>query len=90
MALSQILATQYNGEVPHNRKAIEDLPGVGRKTANVLFNVWWNEPTVAVDTHVIRLAKRLNLSNGTTPLTIEEDLNKLPKEYRLHLKCYHL
>ena len=85
MALSQILVSEHNGEVPNNRAAIEKLPGVGRKTANVLLNVWWNEPTVAVDTHVIRLSKRLNLSNGKTPLAIEEDLNKLPSNYKLHL-----
>ena len=85
IALSQILAEKYSGEIPHDREILEKLPGVGRKTANVLLNVWWNEPTVAVDTHVIRLSKRLNLSDGSTPLTIEEDLNKLPAEYRLHL-----
>lgn len=85
IALSEILVNQCNGEVPHNREIIESLPGVGRKTANVLFNVWWNEPTVAVDTHVLRLAKRLNLSDGTTPLTVEADLNKLPDEYKQFL-----
>ena len=85
IALSDILVNQYNGEVPHNREIIESLPGVGRKTANVLFNVWWNEPTVAVDTHVLRLAKRLNLSDGSTPLSVESDLNKLPAQYRKHL-----
>ena len=85
IALSDILVNQYNGEVPHNREIIESLPGVGRKTANVLFNVWWNEPTVAVDTHVLRLAKRLDLSDGSTPLSVESDLNKLPAQYRKHL-----
>ena len=85
IALSQILVDKCNGEVPHNREIIESLPGVGRKTANVLFNVWWNEPTVAVDTHVLRLAKRLELSDNTTPLGVEEDLNKLPDEYKRHL-----
>ncbi len=85
IALSQILVNKCNGEVPHNREIIESLPGVGRKTANVLFNVWWNEPTVAVDTHVLRLAKRLELSDSTTPLGVEKDLNKLPNEYKKHL-----
>jgi len=85
IALSKILVATCNGEVVHDRNIIESLPGVGRKTANVLFNVWWNEPTVAVDTHVLRLAKRLNLSNGNTPLSVEADLNKLPAEYRRHL-----
>ena len=85
IAMSQILVNNYNGEIPHNREDLENLPGVGRKTANVLLNVWWKEPTVAVDTHVLRLAERLNLSNGKTPLKVEEDLNKLPPEYRQHL-----
>lgn len=85
IALSQILTEKCNGAVPHNRELIESLPGVGRKTANVLFNVWWNEPTVAVDTHVLRLAERLDLSDGSTPLSVEADLNKLPDEYKLHL-----
>ncbi len=85
IALSKILVDKCNGEIPHNRDLIETLPGVGRKTANVLFNVWWNEPTVAVDTHVLRLAKRLNLSDGNTPLSVEADLNKLPDDYRRHV-----
>lgn len=85
IALSQILVNDYNSEVPHNREALENLPGVGRKTANVLLNVWWNEPTVAVDTHVLRLAQRLDLSNGKTPLEVEADLNKLPDDYRRHI-----
>ena len=85
MALSQILVDEFRGEVPHNRDALEHLPSVGRKTANVLLNVWWDEPTVAVDTHVLRLAKRLDLSNGTTPLAVESDLNKLPDEYKRHV-----
>lgn len=85
MALSQILVDEFRGEVPHNRDALEHLPGVGRKTANVLLNVWWDEPTVAVDTHVLRLAKRLDLSDGTTPLAVESDLNKLPDEYKRHV-----
>ncbi len=85
MALSQRLVDEANGEVPQNRDFLESLPGVGRKTANVLLNVWWGEPTVAVDTHVLRLAKRLDLSDGDTPLTVEADLNKLPDEYKRHL-----
>ena len=85
MALSQILVEKCGGFVPKDRALLESLPGVGRKTANVLLNVWWNEPTVAVDTHVLRLAKRLELSDGTTPLSVEEDLNKLPEDYKRHL-----
>lgn len=85
IALSEILVNKCGGVVPHDRELIESLPGVGRKTANVLFNVWWNEPTVAVDTHVLRLAKRLELSDGSTPLSVEADLNKLPDEYKRYL-----
>ena len=83
--LSRRLVEDKNGEVPADREYLESLPGVGRKTANVLLNVWWNQPTVAVDTHVLRLAARLNLSDGNTPLTVEADLNKLPDQYRLHI-----
>ncbi len=83
--LSQILVEQHNGEVPKDRYLLEQLPGVGRKTANVLLNVWWNEPTIAVDTHVLRLAKRLELSDSSTPLGVEKDLNKLPKHYRKYV-----
>lgn len=85
IALSQILVEKCGGIVPKDREILESLPGVGRKTTNVLLNVWWNEPTVAVDTHVLRLAKRLELSDGTTPLSVEEDLNKLPEDYKRHL-----
>lgn len=86
IALSQQLVEKYNGEVPHDREALENLPGVGRKTANVILNVWWHEPTVAVDTHVLRLAERLELSNGKTPLAVEADLNQiLPDEYKMYV-----
>ena len=79
------LVEKYDGEVPNDLEALTSLAGVGRKTANVLLNVWWNEPTVAVDTHVLRLAQRLDLSDGKTPLEVEADLNKLPDEYRRHV-----
>lgn len=86
IALSQQLVEKYNGEVPHDREALENLPGVGRKTANVILNVWWHEPTVAVDTHVLRLAERLELSDGKTPLAVEADLNQiLPDEYKMYV-----
>lgn len=85
IALSQKLVAEKDGVVPPERDFLENLPGVGRKTANVLLNVWWHQPTVAVDTHVLRLAKRLELSDGNTPLTVEADLNKLPDEYKLYL-----
>lgn len=86
LALSQQLVEKYGGEVPHDREALENLPGVGRKTANVILNVWWKEPTVAVDTHVLRLAERLELSDGKTPLAVEADLNRiLPDDYKMYV-----
>lgn len=82
IALSEELISKYNGVVPQNREQLETLPGVGRKTANVVLNVWFNQPTLAVDTHVMRIAHRLNFSKGKTPLDIEKDLVKtLPEEY---------
>ncbi len=82
IALSQELVEKYLGEVPENREALEKLPGVGRKTANVVLNVWFNKPTLAVDTHVMRISRRLGFSEGKTPLAIELDLLKvLPPEY---------
>ena len=77
ISLSQDLVTKFNGQVPKNRQDLESLAGVGRKTANVVLNVWFNEPTIAVDTHVFRIAHRLNLSNGKTPNDVEKDLNNL-------------
>ena len=82
LALSQELVEKYQGIVPENREALEKLPGVGRKTANVVLNVWFNQPTLAVDTHVMRISHRLGFSAGKTPLAIEQDLMKvLPTEY---------
>ena len=82
LALSQELVEKYHGEVPEDREALENLPGVGRKTANVVLNVWFNQPTLAVDTHVMRISQRLGFSEGQTPLAIEQDLMKvLPLEY---------
>lgn len=83
MAMSKDLVEKYNGEVPHDRQALENLAGVGRKTANVVLNVWFNEPTLAVDTHVFRISHRLDLSQGKNPLEVEKDLNSLlPEEFR--------
>lgn len=82
MALSQELVSKFNSDIPSNRSELENLPGVGRKTANVILNVWFNEPTLAVDTHVFRIAHRLNLSKGKTPREVEDDLIKvLPEKY---------
>lgn len=80
--LSQDLINRFNGEVPNNREALESLAGVGRKTANVVLNVWFDQPALAVDTHVMRLSHRLDFSQGKTPLAVELDLLKiLPEEY---------
>ena len=82
MLLSQDLINRFNGEVPNNREAMESLAGVGRKTANVVLNVWFDLPALAVDTHVMRLSHRLDFSQGKTPLAVELDLLKiLPEEY---------
>ena len=64
IALSEVLARQYGGEVPHDRDALEALPGVGRKTANVVLNAAFGEPVLAVDTHVFRVSNRLPLAKG--------------------------
>ena len=79
--LSKLIISQYNGEVPTTREDLIKLPGVGRKTANVILNVWFQLPTLAVDTHVMRVSHRLDFSKGKTPLEIEQDLmNVLPEE----------
>ncbi len=72
----------HGGEVPHNREALEALPGVGRKTANVVLNTAFGEPTMAVDTHIFRIANRTGLAKGATPLAVEKGLLKnVPKEF---------
>lgn len=80
--MSRDLVDKFNGEVPSSRAELESLAGVGRKTANVVLNVWFKKPTLAVDTHVMRISKRLDFSQGKSPLEIEKDLLKvLPNEY---------
>lgn len=82
MAMSQELVDKYHGVVPDNREQLQTLAGVGRKTANVVLNVWFNRPTLAVDTHVMRISHRLDFSQGKTPLEVEKDLlRNLPEEY---------
>lgn len=82
IALSQILVDKFGGEVPRNREDLESLPGVGRKTANVVLNVAFGEPTMAVDTHIFRLGNRTGIAPGKTPLAVELGLLKrLPPEY---------
>lgn len=83
--LSQKLIEAHGGQVPRDREELEALPGVGRKTANVVLNVAFGEPTMAVDTHVFRVANRIGLSNGKTPLAVEEDLLRIvPPEAGVH------
>ena len=85
IALSEILVREHGGEVPRDREALQALPGVGRKTANVVLNVLWGEPTMAVDTHIFRLGNRLGLAPGKTPLAVEQGLLKaIPPQYLRH------
>jgi len=85
VALSKILAEQHGGEVPAEREALEALPGVGRKTANVVLNVAFGQPTMAVDTHIFRVANRTGIAPGKDPLEVEQKLLKfVPAEYLQH------
>lgn len=78
----KILLAQYDGKVPDNREALESLPGVGRKTANVILNTAFHQPTIAVDTHIFRVCNRTGLAPGKTPLAVEKALLKvIPKRY---------
>jgi len=84
VALSEILVREHGGEVPRNREALEALPGVGRKTANVVLNTAFGEPTIAVDTHIFRVANRTNLAPGKDVVEVEQRLVKFtPEEFRL-------
>ena len=81
-ATSLKLLREFNSTVPANRKDLESLPGVGRKTANVILNTLFNEPVIAVDTHLFRLANRINIAPAKTPLAVEKRLTKLiPNEF---------
>ena len=81
----RMLVEQHGGKVPRTRAELEALPGVGRKTANVVLNVAFGEPTMAVDTHIFRVGNRTGLAPGKTPLEVELKLEKrVPPEYRLH------
>src|SRR5579863_5499133 len=82
--LSQLLIEEHGGQVPREREALEKLPGVGRKTANVVLNVAFNEPTIAVDTHIFRVGNRTGLAPGKTPLAVEAGLERVtPAKYKL-------
>lgn len=84
-ALSKILMEQYDSKVPNDRDALVTLPGVGRKTANVVMNIAFGEPTIAVDTHIFRVSNRTGLAPGNTVEQVEEKLEKVvPDEFKLH------
>ena len=81
--MSQMLVDEYESQVPDTREALEKLPGVGRKTANVILNALYGAPTIAVDTHVLRLGNRIGLAPGKTPTEVEKKLEKvIPEEYK--------
>jgi len=83
IALSRMLIEQHRGQVPRDREALEKLPGVGRKTANVVLNVAFGEPTIAVDTHIFRVANRTGLAPGKTPFEVERGLERVtPAQYK--------
>ena len=85
LALSQQLIAEFNSAVPRTRAALESLPGVGRKTANVVLNIAFGEPTIAVDTHLFRLGNRTGLASGTTPLEVERGLEQIiPPRFMRH------
>ena len=82
VAMSELLLQQHGGEVPRSREALEALPGVGRKTANVVLNTAFGEPVMAVDTHIFRVANRTGLARGTTVRAVEDGLMKaVPRDY---------
>jgi endonuclease-3 len=85
IALSKMLVDKFGGDVPHTHEDLESLPGVGRKTANVILNVVHGEPTIAVDTHVFRVANRTGLAKGKTPAEVEKKLLKvIPEKWLSH------
>lgn len=83
MKTCRILVDEHDGEVPDSRDALEKLPGVGRKTANVILNTAFGHPTIAVDTHIFRVANRTGIAHGKTPLEVEKRLERLvPEEFK--------
>jgi endonuclease-3 len=85
MALSALLVERHQGQVPADRAALEALPGVGRKTANVVLNVAFGQPTIAVDTHIFRVANRTGLARGATPREVEDALERItPDKWKRH------
>jgi endonuclease-3 len=83
--LSRILVDQYGGEVPNSRAALQSLPGVGRKTANVVLNMWWRYPAQAVDTHIFRVGNRTGICPGKDVVAVERAIeDNVPADYQLH------
>ncbi|MCC5961740.1 MAG: endonuclease III [Rhodobacteraceae bacterium] len=83
--LSRILVEQYGGQVPSSRAALQSLPGVGRKTANVVLNMWWRMPAQAVDTHIFRVGNRTGICPGRDVVAVERAIeDHIPAEYQLH------
>jgi endonuclease-3 len=83
--LCQQLVGKYHSEIPRTREGLESLPGVGRKTANVILNVAFGKPTLAVDTHIFRVSNRTTLAPGKTPLAVEQALEQVvPKSFKMH------
>ena len=83
--LSRILVEQYGGQVPSSRAALQSLPGVGRKTANVVLNMWWRVPAQAVDTHIFRLGNRSGIAPGRDVVAVERAIeDHVPAEFQLH------
>jgi endonuclease-3 len=83
--LSRILVDNYGGEVPNSRAALQSLPGVGRKTANVVLNMWWGQPAQAVDTHIFRFGNRTGIAPGKTVEIVERAIeDQIPADFQLH------
>ena len=83
--MAQLLVDEFGGEVPSSREALESLPGVGRKTANVVLNMWWSIPAQAVDTHIFRLGNRAGLAPGKDVVAVERAIeDRIPAEFQQH------
>lgn len=89
IGLLKILKEKYNGRVPNSREALESLPGVGRKSANVVLNELFDQPTIAVDTHVLRLTNIMKISISNNPVQVEKDLERvIPQKYKKNISNY--
>lgn len=90
VGMANMLLNDFNNEVPSDVKELQKMPGVGRKTANVIASVIYNAPAMAVDTHVFRVARRIGLSSGKTPLAVEKDLVKHLPQHTIHIAHHWL